>query len=305
MCEYSLFTKITSTVISIIIVLIPIIYLLKKINRKNKVKVLLTSLVICFMLIGIKHIFKLNIDKFRCINCIVNYKCKDKELINTFKEDKNKKTNKNEKKEDTTNKTSKGFIIYEEDGVTYIDGYMIVNKTYSLPENFIPKNTYTDASKHNDQQCASCIDKDAYKAYKEMKADALALNLNIYISSGYRSYKVQNNIYSRNVKKNGKDNADTYSARPGNSEHQSGLCFDLNTIDSSFQYTEEGKWINNNAYKYGYIIRYPKGKTDETGYIYEPWHLRYVGKELAEKLYNNGNWITMEEYFGITSKYND
>ena len=107
------------------------------------------------------------------------------------------------------------------------------------------------------------------------------------------------------VKRNGKKAADTFSARPGASEHQTGLAFDLNTITNSFKDTAEGKWVNKNCYLYGYILRYPEGKTNETGYIYEPWHIRYVGKELAKKLYNNGNWITMEDYFGIDSKYND
>jgi D-alanyl-D-alanine carboxypeptidase len=97
--------------------------------------------------------------------------------------------------------------------------------------------------------------------------------------------------------------ADTYSARPGHSEHQTGLCFDLNSIDDSFAYTNEGKWVNNNAHLYGFIIRYPKGKESITGYQYESWHLRYVGKDLANKLYNDGNWLTMEEYYGLSSKY--
>ena len=70
-------------------------------------------------------------------------------------------------------------------------------------------------------------------------------------------------------------------------------------------HTREGKWVNNNCYKYGFCIRFPKGKDAYTGYQYESWHLRYVGKDLAEKLYNNGNWISLEEYFGITSEYPD
>ena len=77
----------------------------------------------------------------------------------------------------------------------------------------------------------------------------------------------------------------------------------MNTIDDSFAKTDEGKWINKNAYLYGFIIRYPKGKEDITGYQYESWHLRYVGTELAKKLYNDGDWITMEEYYGLSSKY--
>ena len=77
----------------------------------------------------------------------------------------------------------------------------------------------------------------------------------------------------------------------------------MNLIHGSFESTSEFKWLNENAYKYGFILRYPKDKMEITGYIYEPWHYRYVGVELASKLYNNGNWITIEEYFGISSRY--
>ena len=138
-----------------------------------------------------------------------------------------------------------------------------------------------------------------------MKSDASSIGLNLWAQSGYRSYDYQNDLYNGYIKRNGKKAADTFSARPGASEHQTGLAFDLNTITNSFKDTAEGKWVNKNCYLYGYILRYPEGKTNETGYIYEPWHIRFVGKELAKKLYNNGNWITMEDYFGIDSKYND
>ena len=137
-----------------------------------------------------------------------------------------------------------------------------------------------------------------------MQADMKALNLNIWLSSGYRSYYDQKYIYNNYVARDGQTAADTYSARPGHSEHQTGLAFDVNQINSSFDNTAEAKWMSDNAWKYGLILRYPKGKTNETGYMYESWHFRYVGKELAEKLYNNGDWITLETYFGITSQYN-
>ena len=138
-----------------------------------------------------------------------------------------------------------------------------------------------------------------------MKNDAAALGLNLWAQSGYRSYDYQKDLYNSYVNRKGKEAADKSSARPGASEHQTGLAFDLNTITTSFKDTVEGKWVNQNCFNYGYIIRYPENKTNETGYIFEPWHIRYVGKELAKELYNNGNWITMEDYFGIESKYNN
>lgn len=197
-------------------------------------------------------------------------------------------------------KTSKGYIIEKIDDVFYIDDYLIVNKTYSLSKEYIPKDTNI---KVTNDLCILCIDNTAYDNWKIMKNDAAAIGLEIKIVSGYRSYNYQKNLYDGNVIKDGKNLTDTYSARPGHSEHQTGLSFDINSTDDSFAATNEGKWLNENAYLYGYIIRYPKGKEHITGYQYEPWHLRYVGKKLAKILYNNGEWITMEEYFGIDSKY--
>ena len=179
--------------------------------------------------------------------------------------------------------------LTSENGLTYADGILIVNKTYDLPAGYNPGG----------------LTKETQNAFNEMQADASALGLNIYISSGFRSYSYQQQVYQSFVDASSQKSADERSARPGHSEHQTGLAFDLNTIDDKFANTPEGKWVAQNCQKYGLIIRYPKGKQSITGYKYEPWHLRYVGKELAQKLYNNGNWITLEEYFGITSKYKD
>jgi len=200
--------------------------------------------------------------------------------------------------------TSKGYSIKEIDGVTYIDGIMIVNKTYGLPSTFIPTDTKVSCIGQTNT-CNKCINNTAYNAFNDMAADASTIGLNLYISSGYRSYDKQVQLYDRYKARDGKEAADTYSARPGYSEHQSSLAFDINIINDTFINTDEGKWVNNNAYLYGFVIRFPKGKQDYTGYKYESWHLRYVGTELAIKLYNNGDWLSLEEYFGIESKYVD
>lgn len=182
--------------------------------------------------------------------------------------------------------TSKGFTGVVKGGVTYIEGYLIANKTYSLPESY-----------------GSGLTAETYAAFSDMAAAAAADGINIYIVSGFRSYAFQGGLYNNYVLMDGKDAADTYSARAGHSEHQSGLAFDLNTTDRSFGETREGIWLSENCWKYGFILRYPKGKTDETGYIYEPWHFRFVGTDLAPMLYNGGDWITLETFFGITSEY--
>lgn len=193
-------------------------------------------------------------------------------------------------------KTSKGNTIKNYHGITYIDDVIVVNKTYSLPKNFAPNNL----KKVNGYIKVVDFVK---KAFQELTSDAKSVGLNIYASSGYRSYDNQKYIYNNYVNLDGKKKADTYSARAGHSEHQTGLAIDVNTIDSSFDGTAESKWLKNNCYKYGFIIRYPKGKDEITGYTYEPWHIRYVGETLAKKLYNDGKWITLEEYYGIDSKY--
>lgn len=187
---------------------------------------------------------------------------------------------------DTTFTTSKGYSGKIINGVTYIDGILVVNKTYSLPSTY-----------------GSGLTKETQNAFDKMVAAATLEGLKIWLSSGYRSYGAQNRIYNNYVKRDGKEKADTYSARPGHSEHQSGLAFDVNQINDTFNNSPEAIWLSNNCYKYGLILRYPKDKSDVTGYKYESWHFRYVGVELATKLYNNGDWITLEEYYGITSTY--
>lgn len=187
---------------------------------------------------------------------------------------------------DRTFTTSKGFSGVTKNGVTYIDGILVVNKTYSLPSNY-----------------GKGLTDEVMNAFQKMKYDAAKKNLNIYISSGFRSYSQQKTLYNNYVARDGKAEADRYSARAGHSEHQSGLAFDVNTISSAFNNTKEAKWLRSNCYKYGFILRYPEGKESITGYMYESWHFRYVGEALATKLYNKGNWLTLEEYFGITSKY--
>ena len=183
--------------------------------------------------------------------------------------------------------TSKGFEGVEINGITYIDGILVANKTYALPESYNPGK----------------LNSIAYSNATKMLDDSKKENLNIWIQSGFRSYELQSSLYYGYGNGDGFDKADTYSARPGHSEHQSGLAFDVNEIDYTFDDTPEANWLSSNCYKYGFILRYPKGKTDETGYVYESWHFRYVGVKLATKLYNNGDWITLEDYFGITSKY--
>lgn len=175
----------------------------------------------------------------------------------------------------------------EEVEPTYINGILIANKTYALPKSYAP----------------GCLTSDTQAAFDRMNEDASAEGLSLWVASGFRSYELQESLYERYAARDGYAAADRYSARPGHSEHQTGLAFDLNSIDSSFEYTAEGAWVAENCYKYGFIVRYPKGKESVTGYMYEPWHLRYLGVDLATDVYNSG--LCLEEYLGITSQYAD
>lgn len=198
--------------------------------------------------------------------------------------------------------TAKGYIVKVENSIATVDGNIIVNKTYSLPSTYEPKSPYV---KIYAAYCKDCIEDYVMEAFLEMQRDAAKEGLTINIGSGYRSYDTQITLYNNYVSEDGKEAADTYSARAGYSEHQSGLCFDIYPNRPSFTNTEAGKWVNKNAYKYGLVIRFPEGKEEYTGYTYESWHLRYVGKELAQILYNNGDWISLEEYYGLSSIYPD
>ena len=168
----------------------------------------------------------------------------------------------------------------------YVKGILIANKTYALPSTYNPG-----------------IDSDAGAALNEMIAAASAEGISLRMISGFRSYETQNILYNNYVARDGVAEADRYSARPGHSEHQTGLAFDLNSLEQSFEETREGKWLAENCWKYGFIIRYPKGKESVTGYMYEPWHVRYLGKDVAKAVYESG--LCLEEYLGITSVYAD
>ncbi len=141
-------------------------------------------------------------------------------------------------------------------------------------------------------------------ALQEMAAGAQAVGFKIMHVSGYRSYQYQVSVYNGYVQQYGQAGADKVSARPGTSEHQTGLAVDIGAtnrkceLETCFADTPEGKWLAANAHTFGFILRYPEGKTEVTGYSFEPWHFRYVGKELAAEM-NKQGIQTLEEFFGI------
>ncbi len=170
------------------------------------------------------------------------------------------------------------------DGATYIDGILIINKTYSVEESFDPG-----------------VHPVAQAALEEMYSEAAKEGLTLWTASGYRTFDYQKKLYEAYAQRDGYAEADRYSARPGHSEHESGLAFDVNDPSESFHGTPEAKWLEENCARFGFIIRYPKGKEEITGFMYESWHIRFVGVEVATIIMEND--ICLEEYFGITSQY--
>ncbi|MEG0772619.1 M15 family metallopeptidase [Clostridium sp.] len=199
---------------------------------------------------------------------------------------------------DKTIKTSKPLAAKKKPVIA------LVNRSNRLDKNFVPAHlvipnvkftTYASAEvKKMDSEAALALE----SLFRAAKADAITL----LAVSGYRNYKYQNMLYRNQVTAVGKKEADKYVAQPGASEHQTGLAMDVlsneySSLDEGFANTKAYKWLVENCYEYGFIIRYPKGKESITGYNYEPWHLRYVGISAATKITQKR--LTLEEYLGI------
>ncbi len=170
------------------------------------------------------------------------------------------------------------------------DLLVLVNKFYALPSGIEPNDLI--------QVEGVKMQREAGEALEEMATAMRNDGLKIILQSGYRSEDTQSYLYNRYVARDGKEKADTYSARPNHSEHQTGLAIDVShdgTLEEYFEDTPQFKWLQDNAHKYGFILRYPKDKVYMTGYTYEPWHYRYVGIEVATIIKNEN--ITFEEYY--------
>ena len=173
---------------------------------------------------------------------------------------------------------------------------VLVNKYHQLPAGFKQYNLVNMSREYtaNDgkQYLLAGV---AYEKYAQMSDAAKADGLSMKVISAYRTEDYQRNLYNNKVRTTGKINADNYSARPGHSEHQTGLAVDISSTKGTFEYTAEFKWLQKHAHEYGFILRYPKGKEWITGYSYEPWHYRYVGTDVATIIFEEG--ITYEEYY--------
>ncbi|WP_340082287.1 M15 family metallopeptidase [Terribacillus sp. FSL K6-0262] len=184
---------------------------------------------------------------------------------------------------------------------------VVVNKTRKFPDGWEPKDLVEpDVPFYFDEHLEKRkLRKEAAEALEELFAASKKDGMELVAASGYRSEARQKEIYENNVATQGQEETDKVSSRPGRSEHQTGLAIDLTSaemalaLEETFIDTDEGKWLAEHAHEYGFIIRYPEGKSDITGYSYEPWHIRYVGKDLAKQIYEEGS--TLEEHFQMKS----
>lgn len=180
------------------------------------------------------------------------------------------------------------------------DELVLVNKNYALPETYKPSDLVIPNVEFATSAEQNLLKKEAAIALEKMFEAAKTEGVYLFARSGYRSFQTQVQLYNDYVSTYGKEQADFFSARAGHSEHQTGLAIDVTSsyvnyqLDNNFHLTVEGKWIQENAHRFGFIVRYGQGKEALTGFQYEPWHLRYVGVEVATEISNN-NWL-LEDY---------
>lgn len=175
----------------------------------------------------------------------------------------------------------------------------LVNKNSKLDKNYVPQDLVYPNVKTvvPGKDSRNLLRRCAAEALEEMFNDASKNNVTLYLCSGFRSYDTQNVVYTDSLKKNNTG----YVARPGESEHQTGLAADITCsavnykLDESFADSDAGIYLKNNAYKYGFVLRYPKDKESITGYSYEPWHYRFVGRDVAYYLHKDN--LTIEEFY--------
>ena len=277
----------------------------KKYKLKKKVKVLLTF-IICITIITSVIVISTTKDTNKKVLTPEQKEIKKMKKIPYYKE-KNKKrylAYQEEKKdlpiEDVVMHVNIGidkpYYTNTKKATNLNETTLLVNKYYYLTEDYVPENLEEISLSY--ARSGMQLVHEAKEAFETLSEEAKKEGMNIIAMSSYRSYEYQVDLYNRYVETDGKEAADTYSARAGYSEHQTGLAVDVYNKElpyTSFEQTEEFTWMQENAYKYGFILRFPKDKVNITGYQYESWHYRYVGEEVAEYIHKNN--LTLEEYY--------
>ena len=187
-----------------------------------------------------------------------------------------------------------------------MDLTILVNKEHLLDKDYVPSDLveiHEPTGKKIDETYINRLNKEAYLNFKEMQLDALKNGYEIFVDSSYRTYQYQVRVFESLKEEKGEEYAKLFVAPPGGSEHQTGLAVDIifrrngEMIEEQLETDPEIIWLFNNSYKYGFILRYPKGKEDITHFSFEPWHFRYVGKDIAKEIYDRD--ITFEEYHSL------
>ena len=193
-------------------------------------------------------------------------------------------------------KTNYNYYTHTQETNMDLGNAILVNKYYSLPDQYSPDDIVDIPTTYAFE--GNQIREEVYEAFKEMADAAAEDGITLIVNSGYRTYEYQKELYEQYESANGTDYADSYAARPNYSEHQTGLALDIVTYGmtmDNFDESDTYKWLIANCTDYGFILRYPEGKEEITGYAYESWHYRYLGKELAKKVEESG--LTFDEYY--------
>ena len=196
----------------------------------------------------------------------------------------------------------------DEDGKLIVkntdDILVLANKERNLPSDYKPEDLIVPDVRFPFEEDLEkkYLRKEAAYALEDLFREADKDGIYLFAISGYRSYKTQKTLFDNKANKVGAEEANLLVAYPGQSEHQTGLAMDVSSqsvgfsLEESFGQAKEGQWLKENAHDFGFIIRYERETTDITGYSYEPWHIRYVGKEVAKEIFEKN--ITLEEYLG-------
>jgi zinc D-Ala-D-Ala carboxypeptidase len=263
-----------------------------------------------------KHIMLISVSTLLMTGCSQMYSLIDKVPF-LSKDNQDQITNEPVSPDEVVDPLSLEAIFFNE--VKQVDGknviqnstntMALVNKEFFLPEDYVPEDLvrpevpFSFGDVENDK---SLMRKEAASALEKMFADAENAGIELFAVSGYRSYERQKILFDAETSRVGREQAMQVIAIPGSSEHQSGLAMDISSrsialnLVEGFADTEEGKWLAENAHRFGFILRYPKGKEQITNYIFEPWHFRYVGEKAAQIIHEH-NW-TLEEYFNEVKK---
>lgn len=280
-------------------------------NNKNRILLIIALIFIGIFIFSITSIFE---ERFKQKDDLKEISANNIfRTIKGFKEENGNRyirfyeKNKNLSYEDVVVRVNIGldykFYGFIKNADTSKDILILTNKYLKLDKNYKPNDLEKINDKYfiNGNKSVNLLRKEAKEAFERLSNDSIINNTPVYGQSGYRTYERQEELYDYAVKNYGINKANMDTARPGHSEHQTGLTIDVSSTKSgnmlNFENTNSFKWMNNNAYKYGFILRYPKNKEKIHGYVYESWHYRYIGIKAATDMHNNYSDLTFDEYY--------